>query len=534
MDDIEPSNISSVITNVLPDLPTSILNIVLETLQSLGVGTTEDLQYIQEADLLTVLRPIQARKLLAAWKQSTETTEFHSQSTFTSPVSSACSSVSLSSSSTPSPSPSPSPRHLIATADWFDSFQIPWEKLPEALMQCLERGKRPSSKLCRELIRIVVSEMMHACASPGKQASTEVAKKMVEKYPRSLQDVIEGDVVGTGYHSLVKQLQARIENVKRSSVPRILKRRRGSDEFDTDEITAEQRAAVQDTYGCINWDMEFMPVSETLERQQEKKDKMKVLSEQATFSTEEVKPLMKCTYFSQRKAVNSGTDLQSLMEEWPFLFKEIGMAVHFHELTGVSLKETFLGNVEKKGKRVLDFMKIVCADKSKQVLQAVTKLKILRGQLEGCSEDVKDLVLLILSYFNEKEEKLFCYVEETCMGKEVQVENLPVTPCIIVRGTSCYAAKQFMLSVDQKIVNDHIPTFISAVCMMFASYYCFNIHYPVDLGSTLEFIQRCFFNISPEKGTKVETKKNKKQLPVNPRVLTLIADLSDHEWRETC
>lgn len=72
------------------------------------------------------------------------------------------------------------------------------------MMQCLERVKRPSSKLCRELIRIVVSEMMHACASPGKQASTEVAKKMVEKYPQSLQDVIEGDVVGTGYHSLVK------------------------------------------------------------------------------------------------------------------------------------------------------------------------------------------------------------------------------------------------------------------------------------------------------------------------------------------
>lgn len=72
MDDVEPSNISSAITNVLPDLPTSNLNIVLETLQSLGVGATEDLQYIKEADLLTVLRPVQARKLLAAWKQSSK------------------------------------------------------------------------------------------------------------------------------------------------------------------------------------------------------------------------------------------------------------------------------------------------------------------------------------------------------------------------------------------------------------------------------------------------------------------------------
>lgn len=110
------------------------------------------------------------------------------------------------------------------------------------------------------------------------------------------------------------------------------------------------------------------------------------------------------------------------------------MIVHFHDLTGVSLKETFLSNVEKKGKLVLDFMRGVSADKNKLVLQAVTKLKILRGQLEGCSEDVKDLVLLILSYFNEKEENLFCYVEETCTAKEVQVESLPMTSCVIVCG----------------------------------------------------------------------------------------------------
>lgn len=147
---------------------------------------------------------------------------------------------------------------------------------------------------------------------------------------------------------MVKQLQARIENVKQSSVPRIMKRKQGSDEYDTEEIPAEQRTAVQDTYGCIKWDMKFMPVSVRAESQQEKKDKMKVLSEQTNFSPVEVKSLMKCTYYSQRKEINTGTDLQSIMEEWPFLFQEIGMTVHFQELTGVSQKETFLTNVEKK------------------------------------------------------------------------------------------------------------------------------------------------------------------------------------------
>lgn len=301
-------------------------------------------------------------------------------------------------------------------------------------MQFLERGKRPTLWLRREMVRIVVTEMMKACASPSTKASTEVAKKMIAKYPQSLQDVIAGDVVGLGYHSLVKQLQARIENVKRSSAPRIKKRKQGTDEYDTDEIPAEQRAAMQDTYGCIKWEIKYMPVSETPESQQEKKDRMKALSEQTNFSPGEVDTLMKCTYYSQRKEINKGTDLQSLMEEWPFLFQEIGMTVYFQELTGILLKETFLTNVEKKGKRLLDFMRTICADKSKRVLQAVTKLEILRGQLDGCSEDVKDMVLLLLSYFDEKEENLFHYVEQTCLAKEVQVESLPVTPCIIVCG----------------------------------------------------------------------------------------------------
>ncbi|KAM4555637.1 uncharacterized protein PAE49_014614 isoform 1-T1 [Odontesthes bonariensis] len=59
--------------------------------------------------------------------------------------------------------------------------------------------------------------------------------------------------------------------------------------------------------------------------------------------------------------------------------------------------------------------------------------------------------------------------------------------------------------------------------------YCLNIHYSVDLGSTLEFLQRCLFMINPERGTKVET-KNKNKLLVNPRVL--IGDLADQDVKD--
>uniref|UniRef100_A0AAR2LM09 Uncharacterized protein n=1 Tax=Pygocentrus nattereri TaxID=42514 RepID=A0AAR2LM09_PYGNA len=506
MDDRD--DIKSSISTVLPDLPESILNIVEETLQSLGVGTIDDFQFVQEADLLCVLRPIQARKLVASWKQTSQGPGTQSQPDVNSSTSSSL--LTSSTSSRSSLSPCPSPRNLL-NADWVDHFEIPTERFPEALMQCLERGKRPIPSLRREMIRIVAAEMMKACPSPTKHASTEIAKKLVGKYPQSLKDVIEGDVVGTGYHSLVKQLQARIDNKKRHATPRIHKRKSLSNS-DTDEVPAVMKASVQDTYGCVKWDMKFMPVTETLESQNEKKGKMRFLWEQATFNPDEVKELMESTYYSQRKAINNGTALQTLREEWPFLFHEIGISAHYQELTGLPLTQTFLKSVGKKGKQLLNFMATVCANKTRRVFETLTKLRFQRGQLEGCSDDVKDMLLLLLSYFNEDEATMFHYTEETNQAADVQVDCLPVTPCIIVCGASCYSANRFMLSIDGKIVNDNIAQFIAAINVMFGSYYCLNIHYPVQLRSTLEFLQRCFFNINPERGTKVEMKKTKKQL----------------------
>lgn len=329
-------------------------------------------------------------------------------------------------------SPCPSPNLL--NADWVDSFEVPVEKFPEALIQCLKRGKRPEPSLRREMIRIVAAEMMRMCPSPTKQASTEIAKKLVGKYPTSLKDVIEGEVVGPGYHSLVKQLQARVDNKRRHVTPRIQKRKPVSDESDTDDVPAILKASVQDTYGCVKWDMKFMPITETQESQNEKREKMRNLWEQGTFNPDEVKELVESTYYSQRKAINGGTALQTLREEWPFLFHEIGISSHYRELTGQPLTETFLRSVGKKGKQLLNFMATVCANKTRRVFETLTKLKFQRGQLEGCSEDVKDMLLLLLSYFNEDEATLFHYTEETNQADDVQVDCLPATPCIIVCG----------------------------------------------------------------------------------------------------
>lgn len=60
------SALSSFLTSTLPKLRE--LDPLLEALQELGVHDLEDLNYIQESDLLHVLKPVEARKLISHFK----------------------------------------------------------------------------------------------------------------------------------------------------------------------------------------------------------------------------------------------------------------------------------------------------------------------------------------------------------------------------------------------------------------------------------------------------------------------------------
>ncbi|CAM4548734.1 unnamed protein product [Leuciscus chuanchicus] len=78
-------------------------------------------------------------------------------------------------------------------------------------------------------------------------------------------------------------------------------------------------------------------------------------------------------------------------------------------------------------------------------------------------------------------------------------------------------AENWMIAVDQTIVKDAVTNCGDALVMMFVSYYCLNISYPLELGATLEFMQRCLFRINPDRGTKVEKQQSKKQQSINPK-----------------
>ncbi|KAK2872942.1 hypothetical protein Q8A67_022839 [Cirrhinus molitorella] len=62
----------------------------------------------------------------------------------------------------------------------------------------------------------------------------------------------------------------------------------------------------------------------------------------------------------------------------------------------------------------------------------------------------------------------------------------------------------YMVAVDQMIMNDHLLSFTEALYLMFSLYYILNISYPVELGATLEFLQRCIFRINPHKDAAIQ------------------------------
>lgn len=72
----EKSSVTTAVAEILKDISSSVLQSVVETLNSLGVSSPEDFRYVQEADLLPVLRPIQARKLVSAWSQNSKYISF--------------------------------------------------------------------------------------------------------------------------------------------------------------------------------------------------------------------------------------------------------------------------------------------------------------------------------------------------------------------------------------------------------------------------------------------------------------------------
>ncbi|XP_067307735.1 uncharacterized protein [Pseudorasbora parva] len=202
-----------------------------------------------------------------------------------------------------------------------------------------------------------------------------------------------------------------------------------------------------------------------------------------------------------------------------------GMKAHFKELTGIDINNCFEESASSKFRRILEYFQFQCTERASRAGRILTKY--------GAGGDhVCGAVMLLLTHFKNDQDHFLVMVEDTSVPSDICSDQLPATPCIVVCGENPLTASVYMVAVDQMIVNDHLLSFTEALYLMFSLYYILNISYPVELGATLEFLQRCIFRINPHKGSKVEKREKKRAYSVNPRVLSLTSKIAAFDWGE--
>ena len=105
------------------------------------------------------------------------------------------------------------------------------------------------------------------------------------------------------------------------------------------------------------------------------------------------------------------------------------MKLHFRELTGVQIDDSFEKSTATMFRRILryfQFVQTVPSSKAGTILN-----QTLAGGDESCA------AVLMLAHFKEEHDMMFHNVDDTGMATYVDTTKLPSTPCIVIYGRLC-------------------------------------------------------------------------------------------------
>jgi hypothetical protein len=99
--------------------------------------------------------------------------------------------------------------------NWAAAYSVTWEETSGPILESLKQGKKlhKGSRFC--LVRSVIGAVRKVCDRPLRRDLGFIAQKMVAAYPQSHREELAGDIIGSGYDSLLSQLVARVENEHR-------------------------------------------------------------------------------------------------------------------------------------------------------------------------------------------------------------------------------------------------------------------------------------------------------------------------------
>lgn len=249
------------------------------------------------------------------------------------------------------PSNRPSSSQTLKT--WPETFQVPWEQMPQEIRSAIVDGKRPKPVERRQMVRVLVDEMRRYEANPTSSQCLTVIRNIIRQYPKSFADMTaDGSLLGGGYTSLLIQVKNRIENVNRDGS---YARHRAS------RSSSTYKRGPTDTYGCTRLQPE-LPPEETNENVEQNHQRLAEIYRQeggGGAERAEVKNLMKLTFCLQRRHINAlpPPDIEDMRSKWPFLFTQRGTYAHFELLTDINVLRSLELSMEECGEAITEYFR---------------------------------------------------------------------------------------------------------------------------------------------------------------------------------
>ena len=312
----------------------------LETcLRDLGVEGLDDMSEIKEEDLVPILKPIQARKLITKIKcRSSASAQTPDNSPPTTPTTPGRCLTPTRTPARASGGASGSGSHDTTSIQqhWARNFKIPWSSLAPGVQQAIEKKEHISPVDRRKFVSRVCDDIARITRLPGRSALRTIASQVVDKHPDTFMDKIpcSNEMLGNGYQSFLQAMENYMANHYSRGSQGQQKRGKSSTSVEENQRPAKSRHI--DDYGCLNWE----PVETEDENSLEEKQawlKVEMAKREAQIDHEKVGEVVRTTFPSQRRLINNSRSLASLKQHWPVLFNMRYLCVHFELLMGFKI-----------------------------------------------------------------------------------------------------------------------------------------------------------------------------------------------------
>nr|XP_039252438.1 uncharacterized protein LOC120329726 [Styela clava] len=409
------------VLNVPRELANQVAYIIVN---DLGVEEAKDLSLINEEDLTkgSILKTIQARKLIMTWKADKIEEQYNSTS-----------SVETDSSHSLQPSP---------MQNWAMNFEIPWHKFPADLITSCNNNEVPTPFNRREMVKILIEEITKTYPKPGKRNLHTIACKVSSKYPNSFSDTfLHSDKINFGIQSLADQLLYRYEYVRRQTKRAIVS-----------TPTSARKKLVESSLQHLNEAKLWLI------------DHYKLQAHDSSL----VQYRMGETYELQREMIHNKTTIEQIKSEFPFLLIKEHLYDHFCTLMDKpDAVELFNSKLCSQAKKIFKALK----SRSHAGIPAIA-----RKIREECSEHGNSapkalrIIDLLACYFKEDVKSVYQLFENEVELAEV-LPSLQAAPIIIVFGDDLVTSEKFCVLIEQIEVM-RCTDFFSAFVYMFCAFLC--------------------------------------------------------------